>query len=67
MEGEAGDGPDARAHEALVELDGVERRALQVVNADALVYRSAATSHLQNINTLPTLGIGTQNNGNTSF
>lgn len=43
MEGEAGDGPDARAHEPFVKLDGVERRAAQVVDADALVHRAAAT------------------------
>lgn len=41
MEGEAGDGSDTRAHEPLVELNGVQQRALQVVDADALVYRPA--------------------------
>lgn len=38
MEGEAGDGADARAHEPLVELDGVQQVALQVEDADALVH-----------------------------
>lgn len=48
VEGQAGHGPDARAHEALVELDGVERAALQVVHADALVHRAAATHQSSN-------------------
>lgn len=44
VEGEAGDGPDACAHEALVVLYGVQEVALEVVQVDGLVRRTAVTS-----------------------